>query len=283
MERRGLLMSKARFEVRFWGVRGSIACAGRQFDGFGGNTPCIEMRIGDHVLVFDAGSGARALGPQLIRDGIKSFDLFFSHCHYDHIEGIPFFDPLYRPDMNVTVWSGHHVDGSTTEDMLKQFMQAPFFPVGPEVFRAKLDCRTFHAGETLDPYPDVHIRTARLRHCNGSVGYRVEHNGKAVCYVTDTEHPETGLDESIIDLIRDADVVIYDAMYTPEEYEATRGFGHSTWVQGVALCKAANAKQLVLFHHNPRHDDDALAAIEAQASECRPGTIAAREGMALSV
>src|SRR5690606_4839800 len=105
----------------------------------------------------------------------------------------------------------------------------------------------------------------------------------SACYVTDTEHPETGLDEAIVALIADADVVIYDTMYTPEEYRTKKGFGHSTWVEGVKLCEAANARKLVLFHHNPAHDDATLAAIERDAAEARPGTIAAREGLTLEL
>jgi phosphoribosyl 1,2-cyclic phosphodiesterase len=272
-----------RFEIRFWGVRGSIACAGRDFDTYGGNTPCVEMRVGEHLLVFDAGSGARGLGSSLLRRGIRRFDLFFSHCHYDHIEGMPFFEPLYDPAMQIAIWSGHHLDGSTTEDMLSSFMQAPFFPVGPEVFRAQLDLQTFRAGDVLEPYPGIVIETVRLHHGNGSVGYRVEHEGRAVCYVTDTEHPEFGRDETVIDLIRGSDLVIYDTMYTPEEYHGARGFGHSTWLEGVELCDAAAVHRLVLFHHNPRHDDRMLASLEAEAARQRPGTLAAREGMVISL
>ncbi|MGF7162087.1 phosphoribosyl 1,2-cyclic phosphodiesterase [Rhodoligotrophos appendicifer] len=276
-------MNNDRFQVKFWGVRGSIACAGGAYDTYGGNTPCVEMLLGDHVLIFDAGSGARQLGSQLLKEGVKSFDLFFSHCHYDHIEGIPFFDPLYVPTEQITVWSGHHVDGGSTLDMLKSFMQAPFFPVGPEVFRAKLDYRNFNAGEVLEPAPGIRIETTRLRHCNGSIGFRIEYAGKSVCYVTDTEHHQDKLDTDIVSLIQDADIVIYDAMYTPEEYPTFKGFGHSTWEEGVALCRTAKAKKLVLFHHNPRHDDKKLAEIEAAAAAALPGTIAAREGLVLDV
>jgi len=277
------MMNDGRFEVRFWGVRGSIACAGREFGVFGGNTPCVEMQVGEHLLIFDAGSGARCLGSCLAPRGVRRFDLFFSHCHYDHIEGVPFFEPLYNPEMQIAIWSGHHLDGATTEDMLNSFMQAPFFPVGPEVFRANLDYHTFHAGDVLEPHEGIVIRTVRLHHGNGSVGYRIEHAGKSVCYVTDTEHPEFGRDETVIGLIRDADIVIYDTMYTPEEYRGAKGFGHSTWLEGVELCDAARAKRLVLFHHNPRHNDQRLAKLEAEAMRQRPGTLAAREGMVITL
>lgn len=276
-------MKAGRFEVRFWGVRGSIACAGREFDIFGGNTPCVEMQIGDHLLIFDAGAGARCLGADLVRRGVHRFDLFFSHCHYDHIEGMPFFDPLYSPDTQVSIWSGHHLDGSTTEDMLNSFMQAPFFPVGPEVFRADIDCRTFRAGELLEPHPGVIVKTIRLHHGNGCVGYRIEHAGKSVCYITDTEHPEFGRDRAVLGFIRGADIVIYDTMYTPEEFRRAKGFGHSTWVEGVKLCDAAEVGRLVMFHHNPKHPDSMLAEIEAEAARQRPGTLAAREGMVIAL
>ena len=274
-------MKADEFYVRFWGVRGSLPCPGNDFAEFGGNTPCLEVRCGDHVLVFDAGSGIQPLGCALLQSGCSKLDLFFTHCHYDHICGLPFFGPLYCSDVTATLWSGHHQDGMTTEKMVSTFMAAPFFPVGPEVFLSKPDYIDFKPGDDLTPKPGVVVRTTELNHPNGCVGYRIEFAGKTICYISDTEHEAGKTDKRVFDLIKDADIVIYDAAYTEEEYEKYRGFGHSTWQEGVRLCDLAGAGRYVIFHHCPRHEDAFLAELEQEVVRARPGSLIAREGLVL--
>jgi phosphoribosyl 1,2-cyclic phosphodiesterase len=274
-------MAEPDFLVRFWGARGSLPAPAALSYEYGSDTCCVEMRCGEHVLVFDAGSGAASLGVRLLADGVKEFDLFFSHFHVDHIIGLPFLAPLYTEGVHARLFAGHLRDPRNCKQMVGGFMSPPYFPVTPEYFRAAIDFCNFTPPDVLTPRPGIRIRTARLRHPGGVVGYRVEYGGRAVCYLTDTEHIPGSPDETVLDLIAGADIVIYDCMYTEAEFDRFRGFGHSTWQEGVRLCEAAGAKRLVLFHHQITRDDAGLRAIEAEAQARFPGAIAARTGLEL--
>jgi ribonuclease Z len=269
------------FRVRFWGVRGSVPVSGAQYQRYGGNTICVEMRCGPHTLLFDAGSGARPAGEELMAAGVNHFDLFFTHCHYDHIIGLPFFFPLYNPRIGVTTWSGHLAGRMTTLEMVSEFMRPPWFPVAMEVCRACIGTRDFVAGDVLKPQAGVTIRTGSLTHPGGCIGYRIAWGGRVVCLISDTEHEPGKLDPVVLGLIEDADLVIYDCTYTEEEMLRKRGYGHSTWQQGVKLCEAAGARRLAIFHHDPSRTDDQLAAIEKEAMAAFPGAFAAHDGQTL--
>jgi phosphoribosyl 1,2-cyclic phosphodiesterase len=270
------------FLVRFWGVRGSIAAPDPSTARYGGNTSSIEVRCGARLLLFDAGTGLRYLGARLLAEGPLDADLFFTHTHFDHVCGLPFFKPFFQPQNRFRLWAGHLGADLTLHRTLCEFMMAPLFPVPPEVFRARIEYRDFAAGETLTPASGVRLRTAALNHPDGATGYRIEYAGKSVCYVTDTEHVPGSPDRDVLALIEGADIVIYDSMYTDEEYaQSYVGWGHSTWQEAVRLGKAAGVKQLVLFHHNPDHDDDRLDAIGREATAAFPGTLIAREGLEL--
>lgn len=269
------------FLVRFWGVRGSIACPGESHARYGGNTACVEMRCGDRLLIFDAGTGIRPLGGALEAAGLLEVDLFFSHTHFDHIIGLPFFCPVYQPDNRFDVWAGHLGPDLTVERVLRLAMQSPLFPVPLDVFKAEMRFHDFAAGDTLEPRPGIRIRTAPLNHPDGATGYRIEYGGKAVCYVTDTEHVMGAPDQNILALIKDADLVIYDSTYTDAEFGNYLNWGHSTWQEGTRLCQAAGARTLVIFHHDPSHDDDTMDRIAEAAGQMFPGTTVAREGMVL--
>jgi len=269
------------FFVKFWGVRGSIACPGPEHQRYGGNTSCLEMRCGDRLLVFDSGTGIRYLGDSSRQDGPLTLDLFLTHTHHDHIIGLPFFRPIFEEKNRVQVWAGHLQPDMTLTGVLCQFMKAPLFPVPPQVFGADVTFNDFKAGETLSPAPEVTVRTAALNHPNGATGYRVEFDGHAICYVTDTEHVPGEPDKNILALIDGADIMIYDSTYTDEEFPRYVSWGHSTWQEGVRLCDLAQVERLVIFHHDPGHDDDFMDEIAAAADACRPGTLVAREGLVL--
>jgi phosphoribosyl 1,2-cyclic phosphodiesterase len=269
------------FTVRFWGTRGSIACAGPETLRYGGNTSCLEVMCGDRRLIFDGGTGLRALGKVIAGEGPQEVDLFLTHTHLDHIIGLPFFAPFHIPGFTPRLWAGHLLPDRTLHGTLSEMMQAPLFPVPPETFRANVSFHDFEVGETLHPAPGITLRTAPLNHPNSAVGYRIEFDGRAICYITDTEHYEGERDETLIELVRGADIMIYDATYTDEEYPRFVGFGHSTWQEGCRVADAAGVEKLVLFHHDPSHNDEMMGEIEAAAAEARPGTVAAREGMVL--
>lgn len=280
---KGSHLAKAdRFEVVFWGVRGSIACPGQDTIQYGGNTPCVEMRCGDRVLIFDAGSGIMNLGRDLVTRQVNGADLLLSHTHYDHLDGIPFFCFAMRPENAFRVWSGHLLPESNTKDTLHAYMNPPFFPVSPDIFKAKVSFHDFRAGEDLDFGSGIAIKTAPLNHPNRATGYRVEYAGKSACYITDTEHVTGQPDENVLSLLRDADIAIYDSMFTDDEFGKCVGWGHSTWQESVRLARAANVKTMVAFHHLPERSDADLDAIAAEMQQAFPGAVVAREGLILS-
>jgi len=275
---------RSRFDITFWGVRGSIACPGPETVRYGGNTSCVEIRCGEAVFILDAGTGMRPLGRKLVQDGPLDADLFLSHTHFDHVSGLPFFAPVFLPSNRFRFWAGHlKPQGLELCDVLCEMMTPPLFPVPIEIFKADIAYRDFLSGDTLTPRPGVTLRTAPLNHPNGATGYRFEHDGRSVCYITDTEHTGQGPDPVIAELIAGSDLVIYDATYTDEEYPRFRNWGHSTWQEGVRLCEAAGAGRLAIFHHDPSHDDAAMDAIAEAAERRRPGTLVAREGMTVSL
>jgi phosphoribosyl 1,2-cyclic phosphodiesterase len=269
------------YTVRFWGVRGSIACPGPDTVRYGGNTSCVEIRCGSHLMVFDGGTGLRLLGNELIRGGQSvDLDLFYSHTHFDHICGLPFFAPCYDEQSKIRIWAGH-LNGKGIEAVLNNMMIAPLFPIPMGIFTAKIEFIDFTAGQVLVPHPGIRLSTGPLNHPNDATGYRLEYGGKIVTYITDTEHRPDGLDPNVLKLIDRADVMIYDASYTDAEYLEHRDWGHSTWEEGVRLANAAGVKTLVIFHHDPGHDDDFMDHVAADAAIARPGTIVAQEGLVL--
>ena len=272
-------MNAAPFVVRIWGARGSLSAPAAPNCDFGTDTCCVEMRCGEHVLIFDAGSGAASLGVQLLREGVKEFDLYLSHCHFDHIIGLPFLKLLFDPEVTARIHAGHFEDATTCREMVERFMDPPFFPVTPKQFRASIEYCDFRPPDILSPHPGVAISTVRLRHPNGAVGYRVDFGGRSACYITDTEHSPGQLDHALVEAIRSADILIYDCMYTDAEFDCCRGYGHSTWEQGVRLCEAAGVRQLVIFHHRPGRDDSDLRAIESEAQARWTGAVVAKSGL----
>lgn len=269
------------FSVTFWGVRGSIACPGSETVRYGGDTSCLEVMCGDYRMIFDGGTGLRKLGRLLAGQGPIDSDIFFTHSHFDHVCGLPFFVPFFIPGNRFRLWAGHLQPEHTLKQVLVEMMMAPLFPVPPEIFQADVTYNDFSCGDELNPHPGVTVKTAPLNHPNRATGYRIEFGGKSICYLTDTEHFEDGIDQNIAGLIGGADIVIYDATYTDEEYPRFKGFGHSTWQEGIRLVEKAGAGTLVIFHHDPSHDDDFMDDIAKQAEAMRPGTLVAREGMTL--
>ncbi|WP_042775271.1 MBL fold metallo-hydrolase [Sinorhizobium fredii] len=265
------------FRVKFWGVRGSLPVSGEQFLRYGGNTPCIEVRCGTEVLIFDAGSGLREAGLSLMSEGVSEFDVFFTHTHYDHIIGLPYFKPIYRCSSAVRFWSGHLRGKMSTAEMIDEFMRPPWFPVGPGICQASLDTVDFRPGETLSPRKDVTVRTMSLVHPGGCVGYRVDWGGRAVALIYDTEHEPDILDPELLDFIAGADLMVYDCTYLESEMAAYRGYGHSTGIHGSRLAMAAGIPRLAMFHHDPSRSDAALAAMEQEVQAFFAGAFAARD------
>lgn len=271
--------------LKFWGVRGSIACATPQHMKYGGNTSCIEVEAGDYRFVMDAGTGIRSYGNSFLQSGAKCSHLLLTHTHWDHINGFPFFVPAYNPEYAIHIMAGHLKSRGDEgiQDILSTQMHNPMFPVPLEAMQAKLRFEDFDAGDSFSLPSDITVKTAPLNHPNGATGYRVEHEGAAICYVTDTEHVPGTLDENILGLIEGADLVIYDSTYTEEEFPGKVGWGHSTWNQGMRLCRAANVKRMAIFHHDPEHDDAFMDKLAVEAEAAWEGNFVCREGMELII
>jgi phosphoribosyl 1,2-cyclic phosphodiesterase len=266
------------FELEFWGVRGSIACPSPDHVGFGGNTSCLEVAAGEQRIVLDAGTGLRELGNRFLKDDVREAAVLLTHTHWDHINGFPFFKPGYVKDRRFTIMAGHLPQGGVREVLSGQ-MTGPTFPVPLETMRAELVFQDFVAGDSFNLGADTRVRTAPLNHPNGATGYRIEHGGRALCYVTDTEHRVGQPDQTVLGLIQGADLVVYDCTYTDEEFPARVGWGHSTWQEAVRLCVQADVKQLAIFHHDPEHDDAFMSRVESEARQLWSGAFVAREHM----
>jgi phosphoribosyl 1,2-cyclic phosphodiesterase len=268
-------------QVVFWGTRGSIPVSGPKYVEFGGNTPCLQIRLESvsDALIIDSGSGIRELGLQLARSAdlhSRAVHLFLTHAHWDHIQGFPFFVPAYIPSFKLGIYC--------TKDarlILENQMRTPFFPVGLDVMLAK---REFHL---LTPSESVQIGEATVRHIplphpQESTAFRIDERGHSIVFATDTEHSPGQLNEALAEFAAGADILIYDAQYTSEEYKAGKqGWGHSTFAEAIRLAEAAGVRRLVLYSHDPGHDDEMLKAIETAAARERPGTISARDGLVL--
>lgn len=270
------------FYVRFWGVRGSIACSSPDHVKYGGNTSCVEVGVGAHRFILDAGTGIRSLSKVFREDDVRTIMLLLSHTHWDHITGLPFFRPAYDPNRRMHIFAGHlKSQGLSIQRVLDHQMTEPVFPVPLEAMKAIVECEDFDAGDSFELFSDVRVRTAPLNHPNRATGYRIEHAGKVACYVTDTEHVPGRPDENILSLIAGADLVIYDSTYTDAEFPAHIGWGHSTWEEGVRLCRMAGAKQLAIFHHDPDHEDDAMDRIAEEAQAMWSGTVVTSQCMTI--
>lgn len=272
------------FDVVFWGVRGSFPCAQPSHMKYGGNTSCVELRIGQRVVIFDAGTGLWALGKDLLKRGVTSATLLMSHSHLDHIMGFPFFAPAWMGvKFNLQIMAGHLKHDGGVRSVFEMVMLDPVFPVTLNDMGGASAFHDFEAGETLDLGDGVIVKTAPLNHPNGATGYRIEADGKVVCYITDTEHLPGRPDATILELMRGADLVIYDSTYTDEEFPKKVGWGHSTWEEAVRLAQAAAVKQLAIFHHDPEHDDAVMDRIAEKAKALFSGAFIAQEGVTITL
>ena len=274
------------FVVQFWGVRGSIPAPGSETVRYGGNTSCVEMRVGGKRLIFDGGTGLRVLGKTLLKQMPVEAYVFFSHSHWDHIQGFPFFLPAFIKGNCFHIYGAIAPNGATMKQRLSDQMLHPNFPVPIQVMQSDLKFYDLFPGDVMQ-LDDITIETGPLNHPNTAMGYRVTWQGRTVVYATDTEHYPDRLDENLMHLARDANMLIYDACYTDEEYHDPKapkiGWGHSTWQEAIRLAKAAGVKKAVIFHHDPNHNDDFLDNVEAQVQSVFDNSVLAREGMILPV
>jgi phosphoribosyl 1,2-cyclic phosphodiesterase len=272
-------MADSRLRLRFWGVRGSTPTPQVENLTFGGNTSCVEIRTAEHdSIILDGGSGIRNLGQCLLQEAAgKPLDvkLFLTHFHWDHIQGIPFFAPIYGPKNTVEFYTG--VPDRPLQETLEGQMAQPYFPVDFGQVAAKRTFTTIEkdgcieiSGMKITPFP--------MNHPQRATGYRIEYQGAVVVYATDFEHGPKDYDETLRRFGEGADILICDAQYTPAEYETHKGWGHSTWLNAVQVARDCKVRQLFLFHHDPAHDDQQMMRITEDSRMQFEATTAAWEG-----
>jgi phosphoribosyl 1,2-cyclic phosphodiesterase len=266
--------------ITFWGVRGSTPAPQPENMRYGGNTSCVEVRIGDAIYIFDCGTGFRVLGQSLTREFKErpiAAHIFVSHFHWDHIQGLPFFAPLYENSKSEFSFHGSSRVRSL-KSALEDQMNAPFFPVGLTQMQAQQNFYDLDQGTVQ--IDGVTLKTVWLNHPQGCMGFRLESREGVLVYATDNEPGDPLFDINVRKLAEGADVLIYDAQYLPDEYEAKRrGWGHSHWREAVNVVMESGAKELILFHHDPAHDDDCIDNIVKDARNYYPKVRAASEGM----
>ncbi|MFC4172711.1 MBL fold metallo-hydrolase [Microvirga sp. GCM10011540] len=239
----------------------------------------MEIRCGERLFVVDAGTGLTALGMELVDKAPPEIDLLLSHLHPDHTSGLPFFKPVLLGG-HLRIHCGN-LGGDSSEAALERMFSPPLFPVHLDQLPGDIEHVGFRAGETLR-FPDgQEVQTLPLNHPQGATGYRFEHRGRAVCYISDIEHTEPWPPEPLLHFVREADLVIFDGMFLEAEYPDRKGWGHSTWKKGVQLCQAAGAKALAIVHLNPAHDDGFLRDLEKHVKSEMPEAFIAREGQSL--
>ena len=286
------------YRVTFWGTRGSIPTPGAGTSRYGGNTPALavqhETSNGAEVLILDAGTGVRALGQQLSsNERPVSVDLLVSHTHWDHIQGLPFFTPFFEPGNAIRIW-GAQQSGIDLEEIIRNQMSPVVFPVPLDGLAAELVVSHIEPGEF--ELAGFQVRAMQVRHPGMTLAYRITPVGGSAsfAYAPDNELGSGGdydvpasWREDFVEFLSGADVLIHDAMYTADELERHRGWGHSSNLEAIEIAMEAKVKQLVMFHHRPEHDDDQVDVMLKETQQAAAGSgvnvVAAHEGLEITL
>jgi phosphoribosyl 1,2-cyclic phosphodiesterase len=278
--------------VKYYGVRGSTPTPGMQYDKFGGNTTCVYIKIDGHNIIIDSGTGIRNLGLDLLksfpRDGGHAH-ILFTHTHWDHIQGFPFFIPIYMPNNKFDIYGETKVipankrnETWTIEDVLSMQQNFMYFPVTIKDLPSHLNFHELHSESVINA-GGIEIQCKRLRHPNDSLGFRFNIHKKSYVYCTDIEHSEEMVKE-LAKFAANADVLAYDCQYTPEEYTASKiGWGHSTYEAAAEVAIKANVKQVHMIHHDPLHTDAFLLDMEKSAKKLFKNMTMIPEGFSFDI
>lgn len=297
-------------KICFWGTRGSISTPGKQTVRYGGNTPCVELRLSkDKLIILDAGTGIRNLGEKLTEMGasIKAY-LLISHPHWDHIQGFPFFKPAFISGNELTIIGGS-TDRVSLQKMISDQMNKIYFPIQLKELKATINFRS--VGEEEISVFDATVKSIYLNHPTFAMGYRITHAGKSIVYISDNEPFDRNVAQSmrnvekfiidkysksknepnqhVFDFVQNADILIHDATYTPEEYVDRVGWGHSHYLFALKVAAEGKVKRLILFHHDPAHSDDKIDDIlqkcrkEIKTRKYKFDCLAASEGLEIEI
>jgi phosphoribosyl 1,2-cyclic phosphodiesterase len=276
-------------KLSFWGVRGATPTVDPATWRYGGNTPCLELIAPDGTqIILDCGTGLRMLGSRWAApDGDRRPEthIFVTHYHWDHIQGIPFFAPLYAEQNEFHFYSfrSKFLGRDSLKQVFETQMALPYFPVDMSAMNAKRRFQEVAGGDSFF-IGENKVTTRALNHPQGCLGFRIETPAGTVVYATDNEPGNAEMDKSLRELAEGADIFINDAQYTPEQLAgAKRGWGHSSWQEGVKVAREANAKTLVLFHHDPDSTDRMVDAILRRGREEFDSVFAASEGMVITL
>jgi phosphoribosyl 1,2-cyclic phosphodiesterase len=278
-----------RFTLTFHGVRGSTPCHGDAITRYGGNTSCVSVDVpGQEPVLLDAGTGLRYFGLTRPDDEVFHGSCLLSHLHWDHVQGLPFFTPLLRPGSSMRIYAPVQESGESAADVLAASLRPPLFPIGLDDLPGEIEYRAVADDEFS--IGDIDVRSRLIPHVGVTCGYRLTWDGRSVAYLSDHQQPHDGsfaLTGGALELCKGADVLIHDAQYTPEEFAKKSTWGHCMVEYAVWVAVEAGARTLVLFHHDPSHDDTELDALVALAASCGRSqgvdVIGAREGLTLSV
>ena len=277
-------------KVKFWGVHGSIPVPGPNTLKYGGNTSCVEINSEENTVIIDSGTGIRALGLDIVnRDRSKgnrhnNLSMFFSHVHWDHIQGFPFFKPIFLPEFDIDLYGSIHSDVDI-ECAMRGQMVPPRFPVHLKDLPANIKFKGIRSGEIVQ-IGNMVVENVLLHHPHGALGYKITCENKSVAYICDHEYSEESR-HRLVKFLKNTNQLIFDSHFTPEEYSGSdgnggrKGWGHSTWTHGVELSKEANVNQLVLTHHG--NEDKIVAEMESQAQKVFRNTVAAYEGLEINL
>jgi phosphoribosyl 1,2-cyclic phosphodiesterase len=272
--------------VVIYGCRGSIPVNGPEFDKFGGSTSCLLITSEDsiNVGIIDAGTGIRRLGQEIMKDAAlreKPIVIAFTHFHWDHIQGLPFFEPAYVKGKKISLLAlGRERPVTDLQRVFSVPMQREYFPVQLCDMGAAFEFLLSDA--TVHPFPKAVVSARKHRHPGSAYSYRIARGGKSIVVCTDIEHGEH-LDPATVEFCRGADLLLHDAQFTAEELSSHRGWGHSSYEQAVECAKLPEVKNLVLTHHDPNHDDTFLTEIEERCQQVLPDCVLARENMTIVV
>jgi phosphoribosyl 1,2-cyclic phosphodiesterase len=276
----------SQFSVKFWGVRGSIPTPGHETVRYGGNTACVEIQVGGKRLIFDGGTGLRALGKHLMTQMPVEAHLFFTHTHWDRIQGFPFFMPAFVPGNCFRIYGAVGPNGASIKQRLSEQMLRPNFPVPLQAMQSELKFSNISPGSVIS-LDDVVIETISLNRSNSALGYRVTWEGHSVVYATDTESRADSVEQSLLYLAQQADVLIFDATYADNHYYVPEMGSQveqvALWRNALEAAIAVEVKQIIIFHHDPAHEDSYLDQLEQQLQADFPNVAIAKEGMVLEI